>query len=94
MNDDLDTEELRDFIEHIESCDACKEELTIEFLVDEGVKRLETGNVFDLNKELNLRVEEANKDLRLREGMQWLYYGIVGLIVIAIATIVMLMIFL
>lgn len=94
MNDDLETEDLRDFIEHIDSCGECHEELVIEFLVTEGVKRLESGNVFDLNKELGLRIEESNKDLKVREGMQWFYYVILGLIVIAIATIIMILVFL
>ena len=31
LSDDLTTEELREFMEHIENCTDCKEELTIEF---------------------------------------------------------------
>ena len=53
LDDDLTTEELREFMEHIENCTDCKEELTIEFLVSEGLVRLENGAVFDLQKELS-----------------------------------------
>ncbi len=94
LNDDLDTDDLRDFMTHIECCDECREELTIEFLVREGVKRLETGNVFDLHKELNGCMNTANKNLKMREGIQWFYYVMVGLIVVAIAAVVMLLIYL
>ena len=94
MDDDLSIDEMRDFIEHIENCEECKEELTIEFLVSEGLKRLEGGNVFDLNKELNARLSTSRRDLKMREGMQWFYFVIIGLIVVAIATIILLCIFL
>ena len=50
LDDDLTTEELREFMEHIENCTDCKEELTIEFLVSEGLVRLENGAVFDLQR--------------------------------------------
>lgn len=94
LADDLETEDLRDFLTHIESCDECREELTIEFLVQEGVKRLETGNVFDLRKELDGCMNNANKNLKVREGLQWVYYVIIGLIVVALAAIAMLAIYL
>ena len=94
LKDDLDTEDLRDFLAHVEFCDECKEELTIEFLVQEGIKRLETGNVFDLGKELDNCMNNAGKNLRVREGMQWVYYVLIGLIVVAIAAIVMVVIYL
>ena len=39
LKDELETEELREFMEHIESCEDCKEELTIQFLVTEGDRK-------------------------------------------------------
>ena len=51
LQDELDTEELREFMEHIEECGECREELTIPFLVTEGMARLEEGNVFALQNE-------------------------------------------
>lgn len=94
LEDDLETDELQDFIEHIESCEGCNEELTIAFLVKEGVARLENGNVFDLKKELDQTMSKANHSLKVREGMQWLYYVIIGLIVVGVAFVVLIMIFL
>ena len=51
-------------LEHIRKCPICKEELTIQFLLEEGLNRLEAGESFDLNKELEKRLsarEEENK---------------------------------
>lgn len=55
----LDYLTLKRFSEHMEKCENCKEELTIKFLVTEGIQRLEDGSAFDLQKELSQRMEEA-----------------------------------
>lgn len=55
---------LRDFYAHMQSCDDCKEELTIHFLVSDGLQRLEAGEAFDLQKEWAVRMEEAKRKLR------------------------------
>ena len=94
LQDDLDTEDLREFMGHIDGCDDCKEELTIQFLVREGLARLEAGNVFDLQKELKYRVDEAEYVLKLRESMQWFLYAMEGLVIVAIITLISLLMFL
>lgn len=92
LEDDLDTEDLREFMEHINKCEECKEELTIQFLVVEGLARLEAGNVFDLKSELELRMEEAVHALKMRESMQWFLYALDGLVVVAAITLAALLI--
>ena len=94
LQDELDTEELREFMEHIEKCEDCREELTIQFLVTEGMARLEEGNVFDLQNELRYCMEEAGHALKRRESMQWLLYGLEGLVAVAVVTLIALLIFL
>lgn len=94
LQDDLETEELREFMEHVDGCDDCREELTIQFLVTEGMSRLEEGNVFDLQNELNYRMDEAGHALKRREGLQWLLYGMEGLVAFLAAVLVTLLIFL
>ena len=49
----------QEFGEHMEKCPGCKEELVIQFLVTEGMQRLEDGDAFDLQKELEVRLLEA-----------------------------------
>ena len=59
--DKLDSQSLMHFCEHRKHCEDCNEELVIQFLVTEGIQRLEDGNVFDLQGELNERLEETRK---------------------------------
>ena len=61
----LDFLTLQEFGEHMQECPGCKEELVIQFLVTEGIQRLEDGNAFDLQKELNTRMEDAGKKIRV-----------------------------
>ena len=94
LNDDLDTDELRGFIDHVESCSECREELTIEFLVKEGMVRLESGEVFDLGRELSARMQTANHALKVRENIKLFYYAISGLVAAEFVTMILMMIFL
>ena len=60
----LDFMTLKSFCSHMEKCPACKEELVIQFLVTEGMQRLEEGDAFDLQKELDQRLNEARRKVR------------------------------
>ncbi len=54
------------FLAHIHECAECKEELTIEFLLAEGLNRLESGESFDLNVELDKRLREKKHNNKVR----------------------------
>ena len=60
---------LKAFAEHVEECPKCEEELTIQFLIDEGLVRLEEGSAFDLKHELRIRMAEAEKKIRRHDFM-------------------------
>lgn len=64
----LDYFELKEFDGHMRHCDNCKEELVIQFLVSEGMQRLEEGDAFDLQKELDARISEAGRRLKFQGG--------------------------
>jgi hypothetical protein len=66
LSDDLNNQELNDFLNHIDTCPECKEELTIQFLVSEGMQRLEDGDTFNLMNELDGIIKSAKKRLRFR----------------------------
>lgn len=55
---------LKKFIEHTMQCASCKEELTIQFLVTVGLQRMEDGNAFDLQKELEAGLLQAQERIR------------------------------
>jgi hypothetical protein len=67
INRRLDYFELKAFKEHFDSCANCKEELVIQFLVTEGIQRLEDGDAFDLQKELDVRIADAERRLKIQD---------------------------
>ncbi len=69
-----DFQTLKQLRKHYEQCPDCREELSIQFLVTEGMNRLEEGSTFDLQGELQKRLFETDKKIRfhsafLRGGM-------------------------
>ena len=93
MSNSLDVDDLKQFIDHVESCPKCKEELTIEFLVKEGLNSLEKGETFDLNGELKKSMENSSGRVRRYKGFEWLYYSISFFVGVALIIMVILLAF-
>ena len=55
----LSIKELKEFLFHMEKCAECKEELSIQILVNESMLRLEDGDAFDLRDEIGKRIRAA-----------------------------------
>lgn len=55
----LNTRELDRFLEHVENCPECMEELTIQYLVRIGTSLIEEGKSFDLRHALNELLAQA-----------------------------------
>lgn len=66
LNDRLDNKELQAFLEHMESCAECREELSIQTLVSKGMEKLETGETFNLKAEMSGMETAARHRLRRR----------------------------
>ena len=79
----LDFLKLIKFRDHMEHCADCREELVIQFLVSEGMQRLEEGDAFDLQSELKERMEEAGR--RIKFHSSFLVAGAVLEIAVVIA---------
>ena len=71
----LDFLTLQEFGEHMQECPGCKEELVIQFLVTEGMQRLEDGDAFDLQRELEIRLTESKR--KVKNHMSFLKAGAV-----------------
>lgn len=80
----LDYLTLREFYAHMQSCEECKEELTINFLVKDGLQKLEEGDAYDLHKEWGNRVDETKRRLKRNEAVMqmgfWIEVVAVGII--------------
>ncbi len=57
LKDELDGHTAQNFVKHVQTCSECMEELTIEYLLLEGISRLENAEDFDLQSELDERLE-------------------------------------
>lgn len=89
----METRTEKHFLEHVEKCASCKEELSIQFLVTVGMKRLEDGEAFNLNKELSARLAVARKHVRIRERLQWGLYYFEALAVLAVILVMTTLVF-
>lgn len=89
----LDYRQLMEFKKHMENCENCKEELTIQFLVTEGMARLEDGSAFDLQKELNVRLEETKKTVKFHKTFVDIGFILEVIAILIIAAVVLWIIF-
>ncbi len=90
LNQELSNRELREFMDHISSCRECKEELSIQFLIQEGMASLEDGTTFDLQHGLDRLLEDATRKMRMRRWLHWFVYGVEIVAIITIITIIVL----
>lgn len=88
LEDNLDNQELQEFLRHVNGCADCKEELTIQFLISVGMKRLEEENAFNLTGELEQKLQDAGHRMRIRTSLQWTAVILQVLVVLAIALLI------
>lgn len=69
FHNELRGKELKAFIKHLVSCDICKEELTIQYLITEGMHRLEDGNTLDVEKELTEKLAQSMHYLKMKRRL-------------------------
>ena len=64
MDHTLTKTELREFMHHIENCPECKEELSIQYLVKQGLEELDDNGPIDLQADLERTLSEAKDSIR------------------------------
>ena len=70
IHDGLDENSLSEFLAHTEECSDCMDELRTQYLIYEGLERMESGESFDLDKDLDKLMETESSRLRVRRGVQ------------------------
>lgn len=83
LADELDYDETKLFLSHIESCPECYEELTIQTLVTEGMNQLESGNSFNLQGTVDYKISNGKNHLFKYKRLVYIL-GILEIIVIAL----------
>ena len=68
----------------METCPECKEELTIQFLVTEGLERLEKGNNFNLQRELLMKLDDAHYHVGLHRMLWYILVSLETAVALAI----------
>lgn len=71
LKDELEgTAQEAEFVEHVRFCSECMEELTIEYLLSEGINRLENADEIDVQKELEEMLSRAMLHVRRRKQLK------------------------
>lgn len=91
IRDELSVAELEEFIEHIETCDNCMEELEINYMVDVGLKKLdEADGTYDIVGDLRRKLESSANTLHRFFMFQVTRYAVETLTGLALVLVVLL----
>lgn len=85
LSDDLEGKKMQQFVAHVKSCPECMEETTIQYLATEGINRLEDGLAFNLDQELEEKIEHVEKQQRFSKHLSYFMIAleVISLLVIA-----------
>lgn len=90
LNGDLHGKDAERFLNHIESCEECKEELSIQYLVREGTARLEGGGSFDLSKDLDVLIADSYLAIKKSRRAAVIIYSLEFIALVAVIFILVL----
>lgn len=77
INDRLSGCQLEDFVEHIKTCENCREELEIHYMVDVGLKKLDQGEgTFDILGDMKEKLSDSEHRLNRYLAFQILRYAV------------------
>ena len=91
LTNKLNSRQLDQFLEHVENCPECMEELTIQYLVMIGTSLIEEGKSFDLRKALNELLIDARQMVKKWKWLTFLSY-IAEIITFIIMIIILIMV--
>lgn len=70
LNYRLGESSLTEFLDHYDECEDCRDELKVQYLIYEGLERLEEGDTFDVEKDLAHLMEVQRKQLGTSHGIK------------------------
>lgn len=91
IGSNMEYEDLKSFVEHVNTCEECREELDIQLLVSEGIARLEDGGTLDLRHEMDKRMEYALHDIHRHKTLRVLVGTLQTMAAIAFLLIIVLL---
>ena len=69
LDDTLDNEEFHAFLDHLDECKGCREELEIQYLVNRVFDEKSAGEEINLSKDLPAYIERERDILRKRQRL-------------------------
>lgn len=90
LNGELQGRDAERFLNHIQECEECREELSIQYLVREGTARLEGGGSFDLSKDLDVLIADSYTSIKKRRRAAFVVYSLEFVALIAVIFILVL----
>ena len=91
INSTMEYSELKAFVEHVNTCAECREELDIQLLVSEGIARLNDGGALDLRHEMDKRMAVAMASIHRHKTLHILSGTLQFMAAMAFALIVVLL---
>ena len=91
IHDELTVDQLDEFLEHVEVCDSCMEELEIHYMVDVGLKKLdEDDGTYDIVGDLVRKMESSAWEIQRFTAFQITRYAVTTLMFLALVLSVLL----
>lgn len=92
LEDKLSPKETDILLKHVSECKNCKEELTIQYMVSEGLLRAETENNYNLLQGLEDRIKDSVRLVKSNEFLHFAFsFVIICIIFIVVASIMKIM---
>lgn len=91
INSQMEYTDLKEFVEHVNTCAECREELDIQLLVSEGIARLSDGGTLDLRHEMDERMGAAYHDIKRHKTLRILVGTLQSMAAIAVLLIIVLL---
>ena len=91
INSKMEYEQLKSFVDHVNTCEECREELDIQLLISEGIARLEDDGTLDLRHEMDKRMKDAQQDIRVHKTLRVLVGTLQVMAIIAFLIILILL---
>ena len=96
IHDKMSYRELEDFLEHIEECSSCRDELETYFIVHEAMRQLKeegSDSVLDFKELLELDIKKSRRYIRKRKASRFFVGAFVCILFAAVIMFWILMVF-
>ena len=75
LSENIDDSELNDFLNHVDQCESCREELELEYIINKGPEIIDSAESnYDITANFRNRLEDENHYIRFRKKFLILRY--------------------